>query len=215
MNGPTLSVVGLYMFDNTIFDDLLLPNDVDKDDVVNNILMETAELETIYPNTDTFKWAVGVWSAKLLPKWQRIDNVLEMEYNPLENYDRQETWSDGNESNSLTNTSTLSDATGAQQGTSNGESTLTVAGFDSETLTNREKTSTSASNGSNTVTHNQNTGQSTGNIVSESQHTGRAHGNIGVTTSQQMLESEVDVASINMIQIIVDDFKKQFCLCVY
>ena len=215
MNGPTLSVVGLYMFDNTIFDELLVPNNVDKDDVVNNILMETAELETMYPNTDTFKWAVGVWSTKLLPKWQRIDNVLEMEYNPLENYDRQESWTDGNESNSLTNTSNLSDMTGAQQGTSNGESTLTVAGFDSETLTNREKTSTSASNGSNTVSHNQDTGQSTGNIVSESQHTGRTHGNIGVTTSQQMLEAEVGVASINLVQIIVDDFKKQFCLCVY
>ena len=215
MNGPTLSVVGLYMFDNTIFDDLLVPNNIDKENVVNNILMEAAELETIYPNTDTFKWAIGVWSKKLLPKWTRIDNVLQMEYNPLENYDRQESWTDGRESNSLTNTSNTTDATGSQQGTSNGESTLTVAGFNSEDLTNREKTSTSASNSSNTATHNQGTGQSTGNIVSESQHTGHDHGNIGTTTSQQMLEAEVDVATINMIQIIVDDFKKQFCLCVY
>lgn len=42
-----------------------------------------------------------------------------------------------------------------------------------------------------------------------------AYGNIGVTTSQQMLEQEIDVAKHNMIQIIIDDFKKEFCVCIY
>ena len=41
------------------------------------------------------------------------------------------------------------------------------------------------------------------------------HGNIGVTTTQQMIKEEVDVADINIYQIIIDDFKQRFCIMVY
>ena len=41
------------------------------------------------------------------------------------------------------------------------------------------------------------------------------HGNIGVTTSQQMVKEEVDVANINLYRIIIDDFKQRFCVMVY
>lgn len=46
--------------------------------------------------------------------------------------------------------------------------------------------------------------------------TRRAYGNIGVTTNAQMLEGEYDVrAKLNMCQIIVDDFKNEFCIMIY
>ena len=41
------------------------------------------------------------------------------------------------------------------------------------------------------------------------------HGNIGVTTTQQMIKEEVDVADINIYHIIIDDFKQRFCIMVY
>lgn len=41
------------------------------------------------------------------------------------------------------------------------------------------------------------------------------HGNIGVTTTQQMIKEEVDVANINIYQIIINDFKQRFCIMVY
>lgn len=41
-------------------------------------------------------------------------------------------------------------------------------------------------------------------------------GNIGVTTSQQMLEQEIEVsAKLNVIKMIVNSFKDRFCLLVY
>lgn len=47
-------------------------------------------------------------------------------------------------------------------------------------------------------------------------HTSRIHGNIGVTTSQQMLESELEVApKLNIMNIIIESFKNRFCLLVY
>ena len=42
------------------------------------------------------------------------------------------------------------------------------------------------------------------------------HGNIGVTTSQQMLEQELEVVpKLNVINYMIDSFKNRFCILVY
>lgn len=43
----------------------------------------------------------------------------------------------------------------------------------------------------------------------------RAYGNIGVTTSQQMIESEIALRQNHVIKYMVSDFKKDFCIMVY
>lgn len=40
-------------------------------------------------------------------------------------------------------------------------------------------------------------------------------GNIGVTTNQQMLESERDIAMFNFIGIVAHDIIKSICICIY
>ena len=46
--------------------------------------------------------------------------------------------------------------------------------------------------------------------------TSRIHGNIGVTTSQQMLEQELQISEkINIYNYIVNEFKQRFCIAVY
>ena len=50
----------------------------------------------------------------------------------------------------------------------------------------------------------------------DSTHEGQRSGNIGVTTSQQMVEAELALrAKHNMYQIIADSFKRHFCIMVY
>ena len=46
-------------------------------------------------------------------------------------------------------------------------------------------------------------------------HSGRTHGNIGVTTSQQMLQSELDIARFNLYDEAADLFLSEFCIYVY
>ena len=46
-------------------------------------------------------------------------------------------------------------------------------------------------------------------------HAGRIHGNVGVTTSQQMLQSELDIARFNIVQQITDLFMTEFLIMVY
>ena len=50
----------------------------------------------------------------------------------------------------------------------------------------------------------------------ETTHESRIHGNIGVTTSQQMLEQEIAVApKLNVINYMIESFKNRFCIMVY
>lgn len=91
--GANLSVLGLYSYDPTVFDNLAVPTGFDTQDkqlLVDNIVLECAELEILYPNATVFKAAVGAWSNKELPTWERIYQAEWMQYNPIENYNRVE-----------------------------------------------------------------------------------------------------------------------------
>ena len=58
----TLSVLGLYNYDESIFDNMALPvtDHLVKDTLIQNILVECSELEIVYPDPDIFKLNIGV-----------------------------------------------------------------------------------------------------------------------------------------------------------
>lgn len=85
-----MSILGLYTYDNTIFDNIVLPSDLDKDTLVDNILMEYAELEVLYPDTSFMKEAIGKWSNSRIHTWERMKNVLYEDYDPFINIKRDE-----------------------------------------------------------------------------------------------------------------------------
>ena len=183
MHQANLTLSGMYNFDNTLFDELRLPEDLGRDNVIGNILMACYGLEVIYPDFDTLKKAIGYWSAKMLPSWSRALKALSIQYDPLYNYDRTETWTEKENSS------------GSDSGTVDNLRTS----YDSNQL---RQTDQANSEGSSEASL-------------EREHTARMYGNIGVTTSQQMLEAEVQVARINITDIICKDFKTEFCLLIY
>ena len=108
----TMSPLGLYRWDDTIFDLMQIPSALDKPTLIDNLLTETAELEVLYPNPVVFKNLVGVWSAKQLDIWNRLYATTQYEYNPIENYNRYETGSeDGTGRTTHSGTDTTADTT--------------------------------------------------------------------------------------------------------
>ena len=92
-----MSIRGLYNADNTLFAEMSVCSEMSLDDkqtIVDNILMEYAELEVIYPDPIFMKHAIGAWSWKEVPTWDRIYAAAMAEYNPIENYNRTETASE-------------------------------------------------------------------------------------------------------------------------
>lgn len=178
-----------------LFKNLLLPEGVDKKTLTDNILMEGGEFEVLYANPYYIQNAIGTWSAVHYDTMSRWKKALDIEYAPLENYDRHEDWTD----------TTDRDSTGHSETDNTNTNENTKSAFDSSSYQPNEKddfTGASETDVSNTD-----------NI--EGTHTGRIHGNIGVTTSQQMLESELNLGYWNLYKRITDLFLRDFVIPVY
>ena len=237
--GMRISVLGLYKADSGLFSEMVYPSGFTSDEkqtTVGNILAECAELECLFPDPDTMKTMIGLWSKLNISVWERIFTASQLDYNPIENYNRTEleTISDdrtdthsGNDVNRLSGTDTE---------TTSGSNTQTNAGTDTQTnsITSYDSNTqylhdTSSLQHGHTVTDNGSGSASTSygktetlmygeKVVHEGDITRNNHtsGNIGVTTSQQMLEQEIEIsAKLNVIKMIVESFKERFCLLVY
>lgn len=207
----TMSIMGLYNYDNSIFDKLQVPEAfyddmtktnvpaVDKDTLIGELLLQLAELEIVYTNPFFMKEAIGFWSNAHLNEWKKLSLASYVKYNPLHNYDRTETWDD-TEDNSNSSTS-------SRNGTIKNTSDTKVAGFNSATLVkNGEGTDngTSSESGSGSITEKK-----------KANHSGRMYGNIGVTTNDKLLREFRDTAQFNIYQHIINQFKERFCVMVY
>lgn len=210
-----LTTWGLYQADKTIFDKFHIPKALDKDQLVNYILMETMELETLYPAPKWFSRVIDVWSAVKLPYWEELEKTLHYDYNPIHNYDRTEEWTDED--------SGTSSGTGSSSGNSTNNST------NNSTDSTVQKATAFNSDAAKETGRAENTGESAGNVEanyttdtdSSEQYqktlkrTGHASGNIGVTTTQEMIQAQRDIVRFSVYDAILQDFKGCFCVQVY
>ena len=60
-----LSALGLYRWNHNLFDNMVLPEGLEKEEVIHAILEETAELEILYPDPDYLQESIGHWSAAI------------------------------------------------------------------------------------------------------------------------------------------------------
>ena len=213
--------------DMSLFDLLSLPEGIDKDNVIDNIILEGADFETVYADPLFMRSAIGVWSGKHYRTFDKWIRALNIEYNPLENYDRQEAWTDKGKENSnskfIDDTTTESNGTVNTHGKSdqNGNTEDQTSAFDSSSYQPADKyiIDTDENHEDHTGTYNKTENDSTQTNEfhkgDENEHRGRIHGNIGVTSSQQMLQSEFDIARFNIVQQITDLFLSEFCILVY
>lgn len=232
MSKALLSILGLYHMDETIFDSMQLPAGLDKDPVIDGIIQDCMELEILYPDPDAMKTMIRIWSEREMPTWTRVYNAELATYDPIENYNRRQTDTREIEhSGADVTVGQNTESSSGELGTTTTETGQVTennlhkyAAFDSGTLMDQTKdertgsssnsqseqsasTQTSTENTRHTLTHGENVGET---------FTSYIHGNIGVTTSQQMLESELELApKINTINYIVNSFKMRFCILVY
>lgn len=328
----------LYNIDETIFDGIVLPDyhfprsieyddlflkegwTLDKDVLIDNLLLETAELDVLYTNPEFFKFAVTRWAAKEYPVWRALYETLFYKYNPIWNKDGTLKESEKQVRDLLVNnkrTKTMNNATvdntsenisdtdnvdehidrsvvnnnvksenensensknsyNAKSGsevsngteTSDSDSTNKVSaydnmlGFDNSTKNesgankvfndNKVNVENTNNNEIGEVSTNRN-GIETGNITegvvtdndrnynrdrstvnnridngteienTDNTDTGNIdvdrirneYGNIGLTTTQSMIEAERNLVKFNIYDLIIDSFKARFCLLIY
>ena len=200
----TLSILGLYNYDSTIFDFLVLPEGIEKQTCIDNIISRFAELEILYPNPVIMKNLIGVWSKSCQYEWNKLYNTMMLDYDPITNYDRTE-----NRTLQSSGTGSSKDS-GSDSTQTPGNDTEKVNGFNASTaMVNRSRND-------NTTNATMNYGKKNDEEFNkEDVESIRAFGNIGVTTTQQMMQQERDIAKFNLYDIIAEEFKLRFCILVY
>ena len=231
----TMSILGLYNYDPNIFELLHLPDSVQKQTIIDLIISEAAELEIVYPNPDILRVIIGAWSNGRQNAWARIAAALDAEYNPIENTDRYEDHledytRDLKESDNYTrdlkeNDNYTRNLTDSGNNNSSGSTQNSRTGYNSGDL--------QVTDSSNSEDHSDDTRSYTGSDDRNKGYTGgddrnkgytggdtrhsviHTHGNIGVTSNQQMVQAELELRQTDIYSIIVNEFIDKFCIGVY
>lgn len=246
----TLSLMGMYEYDHTILDFFHYPDKwetVDKDVFVNKLLLDTAELEILYPDAEVFKMAIGYWSNAEVNNWNKLYDTTVLKYNPIWNKDgtvtetekhiknnnytdvtdgkiadhsstigNQNTETSGNEKIDTTNNTNEKNYVFGFNSDSAAQSGETVTDDTGRTNTDRSENSktNSSANTDATTTNNTNFKHDEKENI-DREYTRTEQGNIGITTTQQMINEEREVDKFNLMDYIIDRFKQRFCLLVY
>lgn len=231
----TLSILGLYNYQPAIFDSLTIPTSVDRETLIDNIIMEAAELELLFPNADILGGLIGNWSKTRLAAWNRMIEALDAEYNPIENTDRYEDHledytRDLKESDNYTrdlkeNDNYTRNLTDSGKNNSSGNTQNSRTGYNSGDLQVTDSSS-SEDHGDDTRSYTGNDDRNKGYTGSDERNKGftgndtrhtviHTHGNIGVTTNQQMVQAELELRQTDIYSIIVNEFIDKFCIGVY
>lgn len=181
-----MSIGGLRHYRPDVFDEFGLEAPLDTQTAIDVIVIRCAELDLVASDGDYVKAAIGVWMAKNKLRWFKLADTLKLEYNAIENYDRKEDIE-----------------------------RVVVGESRSSTTGNNYVSGINGGSGDADTPSSRSVNGGTGDSKSTETVTNRTHGNIGVTTSQQMIQSERDLWMWNLYDIIADEFAHEFCIMIY
>lgn len=201
----------------TLLDGVTLPTDDLDTELLKSVIMERCGLlEPLYSEPETMKEVISIWFRSHSWNIERIINLIKTKYSPLENYDRHEDLERGKSDTRNRSETRTQEYSENGDVTTNEETERTVAAFNTSAYSPADKTVT------DTRTHTETTGDTNGSTTgteagSEAEHAiNYTHGNIGVTTSQQMFLAEVDLlGGFNAYQFITEMFAKDMMLSIW
>ena len=199
-----ITLWGFYNFtDKTLFDGAVMPEGIERQELVDLIMIECGDLYPYYQQPNYLQMQINNFFKRKKFNFDKMIAALNAEYDPLENYDRKEDWSDTFEEHveGEANDETSSD--------SDGTSTSKISAMDSDALVDDTQG----------ISHNEGTSKAkTTNAAdrnNEGAHTGRVHGNIGVTTSMQLIKEELELRKFDVMEQIVRAFEKDIIVQIY
>ena len=155
--------------------------------------------------------ALALWKKK----WTALWDVANAEYDPIENYrmeEHEETVPTGTES--TTDAMTGTDTTRTQGTAANNETANSVYGFNSTNPVPASVSNQKSDFSAGTTFGHTNTETKTFTNRKDTRDLTRS-GNIGVTTSQQMLQSSIELQRWNFWLQVFEDLDATFCLDCY
>ena len=223
-----ISLIGFYNYDNTLFDNLTLPEGYDKETFIDSLILEHGEKCVLYSNFEYLKSAIGAWGRKWSLELSRIREALIAEYNPIYNYDRYEEIKDSHGINKTdeihggrkSENKPKFDVTTEQ--IDNGETEFQISADNSSTYqpdrkeikdVGKVKQHTEGSTADISETTNS---KLTSKETANDTHNAHMYGNIGVTTSAAMVTEVVEQRmKYNLYGIATRLFAEELLINIY
>ena len=248
------------LYPQMLSDNIILPEGLSAETMKSVIMMRLGLCWPVYDEPEVFSNMLYSWFMAHYWNIERLIKVTETSYSPLENYDRQEDFTDKNSggvttNDTNTNTANQTDTNintanrtfktdsettgeGSSETDNDSENINSVSAFKSTAFQNdnksegegHQKTTTESSGNvdetkkeTGTYTDQRNiTGKITDTRIISVQnngnnnHSGRAHGNIGVTTTQEMFKQELDLLSgYNIYYTVCNWLERDLFIQVY
>lgn len=223
-----LTLIGIHNYTNgAIWDDIELPEGLDKDILINEILRRNGEFPVVWPDADFLKIQIDFFFKKWKHNFTRWVEAANKEYEALYNVDVTTTTTEEgtNEANSATsgqNNGTINrSGSSSSNGSSGNTSTESKAAYDSNTFQNVRQV---VDNGTTSLSTSETDSETSSATNSESMTSNSEHeilteeykrGNQGLTMSQELLAAEYNIWLFNLYNQIADIFASEFCVCIY
>lgn len=130
----------MYQCDNTLFDDIVLDSRVNKDILINDILINSDGRPTLSAYWQTQKVMIDNWFISHSTIISKLIDTTQFDYDPIANYDRREEYEDTRQNNNLSvsngTTNTNGTDNNTHQTTDSGTDTIKVTGTDKQIYSN-------------------------------------------------------------------------------
>ena len=217
-----ISIYGLTLLtEDSIFANLLLPTQLagEEDKVIDRLVLDTMELEVLYPDPDIFSAALGIYSNSRIDAWQKMADAMYHDYDPYINFTRDEV-------RGTTITRDLHDTrtdnlqhkrtANLTDGNTRDIKRNTWDGTTAGTMIAAEQITDSGSTGG-TDTYNDTgtqSNQQSGTLTTEDYF--HSQGDSALFTPTDIARKEFELrGELNLIEYIIKDIITYFCLMVY
>lgn len=227
-----------------MFSGLSLPIPLNKETAVGAITVRCGLLTPVYSEPHVMQTAIDQWSKQMQWAFKHLINIIEAEYSPIENTDRYSEHTTENEGGAVRTHSGTDTRTETHSGNDvlteggttslahTGDDTTTnkVSAYNSSTFQN-DNEETTEYGGTDTTTHGKTETTAHGHVVTDRNahgltirdendgketYTEHTHGNIGVTTNQELINQELELLRrFDVYGWIAKKFEADLCLMIY
>lgn len=185
-----------HIFDSVKF---FNPLNINSSELYMMWLLRYSAFKYISDDVDEIKRCIDILTKIYTNRFTKSVSVLLSEYNPIENYNSIETESMEITGQNSTTSEISTTSNGNTTSNTTGESTETLSPYDSENFNNNSKNNSSGVTSESSSSTDNSSNTMSGSTNQSNNRTLKRSGNIGVTTSQQMIQSEIELRKNDLI----------------
>lgn len=198
------------------FDGAVVPDPLNLETVISAIMLRCGLLTPVYNDPATFREATRLWFNTKQWTFSHLIKIIQAEYSPIENVDRYDEHTTSGSYSDAEGGNERIDSTGNVSHSGSDITTNEVSAFNSSGFQNDRKTEYEHGENIASTSGDTKTFGKTVNHSGSENYTQHSHGNIGVTSNQQLINQELELLKhFDIYKYIAEQFESDMMIMVY